>query len=93
LTKSKQKEEKGKPVLKLIGDVKPVSVVVGKSGKKSVGDIGMQITDGPNAPTIRLEEEEILEKKIQLDYDALTNGLRARYTNFKSNDCHQKFGF
>lgn len=83
-------QEKGKPVLKLIGDVKPVSVVVGKGGKKSVGDVGMQITDDPNAPAIRLEEEEILKKKYPLDYKTLTNGLLMRYTNFKINSKYHK---
>jgi len=78
-------QEKGRPVLKLIGDVRPVSVVIGKGGKKSVGDVGMQITDDPNAPAIRLEEEEILKRKYPLDYKTLTNGLLARYTNFKRN--------
>lgn len=83
-------QESGKPVLKLIGDVKPVSVVVGKGGKKSVGDIGMQITDDPNAPAVRLEEEEILKKKYPLDYTKLTEGLLARYTNFKRNNQYHK---
>jgi len=83
-------QEGGKPVLKLIGNVKPVSVVVGKGGKKSIGDIGMQITDDPNAPAVRLEEEEILKKKYPLDYTALTNGLLARYSNFKRNTEYHK---
>ena len=83
-------QEKGKPVLKLIGDVKPVSVVVGKGGKKFVGDVGMQITDNPNAPAVRLEEEEILKKKYPLDYKILTNGLLARYSNFKRNPQYHK---
>ena len=83
-------QEKGKPVLKLIGDVRPVSVVIGKGGKKSVGDVGMQITDDPNAPAIRLEEEEILKRKYPLDYKILTNGLLARYTNFKRNPQYHK---
>ena len=83
-------QESGKPVLKLIGDVRPVSVVVGKGGKKSIGDVGMQITDDPNAPAVRLEEEEILKKKYPLDYTALTNGLLVRYTNFKRNNQYHK---
>jgi len=77
-------------VLKLIGDVRPVSVVIGKGGKKSVSDVGMQITDDPNAPAIRLEEEEILKRKYPLDYKILTNGLLARYTNFKRNPQYHK---
>ncbi len=83
-------QEKGKPVLKLIGDVKPVSVVVGRGGKKSIGNISMQITDDLNAPVFRLEEEEILKKKYPLDYTTLTNGLLGRYINFKRNNQYHK---
>ena len=82
-------QEGGEPVLKLIGDVKPVSVV-GRGGKKSIGDVGVQITDDPNAPAVRLEEEEILKQQYPLDYTALTNGLLARYTNFKINNQYHK---
>ena len=82
-------QEGGKTVLKLIGDVKPVYVVVGKGGKKSI-NIGMQITNDPNAPVVRLEDEEILKKDYPLDYTALTNGLLARYTNFKRNNQYHK---
>jgi len=78
-------QEKGKPVLKLIGDVKPVSVIIGNGGKKFIGDAGMKITDDPDAPAVRLEEEEILKKKYPLDYKTLNNGLLARYTNLKIN--------
>jgi len=60
-------QEKGKPVLRLIGDVKPVSIVTGKSKN----GVGVQITDDPNAPALRLEEEEILKKKYPLDYRGL----------------------
>ncbi len=83
-------KESGKPVLKLVGDVKPVSVIVGKGGKKSVHDAGVQITDDPNAPAVRLEEEEILRKKYPLDYRTLTNGLLARYSDFKRNPKYHK---
>lgn len=75
-------KEGGKPVLRLIGDVKPVSVVV-KS--ESNGAIGVQITDDPNVPAIRLEEEEILKKNYPLDYRALVKELTIRYTDFKTN--------
>ena len=75
-------KESGKPVLKLIGDVKPVSIIA-KSGK--IGEMGVQITEDPNAPALRLEEEEILKKKYPLDYNALTKALLARYTNFIRN--------
>lgn len=75
-------QEGGKPVLKLIGDVKPVSVAVGGNG--------MRITDDPNAPVYRLEEEEILKKKYPLDYNALINGLIERYAAFIRNSQFHK---
>lgn len=74
--------EGGEPVLKLIGDVKPVSVV---AKSKSTKEEKVQITDDPNAPAMRLEEEEILKKKYPLDYKMLTKELSGRYINFKSN--------
>ena len=70
--------------------MKPVSVTVDRSGKKSIGDVGMQITNDPNAPAIRLEEEEILKNKYPLDYTKLTEGLLARYTNFIRNSKYHK---
>lgn len=81
--------ESGKPVLKLIGDVKPVSVIIGKEGKKSAAGTGIQITDDPNAPIIRIEEENIL-KEYPLDYPTLTKNLRLRYKNFKINAEYHK---
>ena len=71
--------ESGKPVLKLIGDVRPVSVNVSRSHSGNV-----QVTDDPNAPVVRLEEKDIL-KKYPLDYDALTKNLLSRYSDFKRN--------
>ena len=68
--------------MKLIGDVKSVSVV---AGSRRVVGTGLQITDDPNAPAIRLEEEEILKKKYPLDYRALIKELITRYTDFKIN--------
>lgn len=73
-------KESGKPVLRLIGDVKPVSIVA-KSGK--TGGMGLRITNDPNAPAVRLEEEEILKKKYPLDYQALIKKLLVRYPEFK----------
>lgn len=80
-------KEGGKPVLRLIGDVKPVSVV-GKSGKME--GTGLQITDDPNAPAVRLEEEEILSINYPLDYRTLVKELTARYTDFKTNSKFHK---
>lgn len=76
-------KEGGKPVLKLIGEVRPVSVIGTKSGEN--GRIRIQITDDPNAPVVRLEEEEILNKKYPLDYKALVKELKVKYTDFKTN--------
>lgn len=73
-------KEVGKPVLKLIGDVKPVSIVA-KAGK--IGRTGIKLTDDPNAPALRLEEEEILKKKYPLDYQTLIKKLLTRYPEFK----------
>ncbi len=69
--------EKGKPVLKLIGDVKPVSLT-------SIDAAKVKITDDPNAITIRLAEDEISEK-YPLNYKTLTDTLRGKYKNFKTN--------
>lgn len=74
-------QEKGKPVLRLIGDVKPVSVIAGKSKN----GIGVQITDDPNAPALRLEEDEILKMKYSLDYKGLVEELNKRFSDFKIN--------
>ena len=79
-------QEKGKPVLRLIGDVKPVSIIAGKSKN----GLGVQITDDPNAPAMRLEEEEILKKKYPLDYRALVKELSKTYSDFKINSKFHK---
>lgn len=79
-------QEKGKPVLRLIGDVKPVSIVAGKSKDGS----GIQITDDPNAPALRLEEDEILKRKYPLDYKALVKELNKRFSDFKTNSKFHK---
>ncbi|MFZ2303761.1 MAG: ATP-binding protein [Minisyncoccia bacterium] len=80
-------KEGGKTVLKLIGDVKPVSIIA-KSGKNA--GAGVQITEDPNAPVIRLEEEEVLKKKYPLDYKELIRVLTTRYTDFKTNSRFHK---
>lgn len=79
-------QEKGKPVLRLIGDVKPVSIIAGKSKN----GIGVQLTDDPSAPAMRLEEEEILKKKYPLDYRALVKELSKIYSDFKTNSNFHK---
>jgi hypothetical protein len=72
--------EKGKPTLKLIGDVRPVMVGVHKPGRDM-----LRLTDDPTAIAVR--EETILEK-YPLDYYKLVNALMQRYSDFKLN---QKF--
>ncbi len=72
-------KKEGKPVLKLVGDVKPTIVT---KGKASV-DVGhVRITDNPEVPAIR--EETILEY-YPLDYGKLTALLRERYSDFKQD--------
>lgn len=78
-------QESGKPVLKLIGDVKPVSVFTGKGGKKSIESVGFQITNNPDALVVRLEEADV-RKKYPLNYQVLSENLAARYADFKRNN-------
>ena len=74
-----------KPVLKLIGDVKPVSITPVLIDKKYINTpADIKITDDPNAPAVRLTEEEILEK-YPLDYGTLVKKLYEKYSNFKKN--------
>lgn len=80
-------QESGKPVLRLIGDVKPVSIIT-KSRKG--GETGIKITDDPSAPVLRLEEEDILKKKYPLDYKGLVKELNKRFTDFKTNSKFHK---
>jgi hypothetical protein len=73
--------DSGKPTLKLIGDVRPVSVV-GRAKSFIGGKI--RITDDIDAPELRINESEIL-KQFPLDYSSLTSSLKARYSDFKVN--------
>jgi hypothetical protein len=79
-------QEKGKPVLRLIGDVKPVSII----SSKSKDGFGIKITDDPNALALRLEEDEILKKKYPLDYMTLVKELKERFLDFKTNSKFHK---
>jgi hypothetical protein len=83
-------QEKGRPTLKLIGDVKPVSVLIEKDNKGSTNGVGIQITDDPSAPAIRLEEEEIIKRKYSFDYNALTKALLSRYSDFIRNSKYHR---
>ena len=75
-------QEKGKLALKLIGDVKPVSIIVGKSRD----GVGVRITDDIDASALRLREDEILKKKYPLNYRKLVEKLRERFSDFKENN-------
>lgn len=68
----------GHPTLKLIGNVKPVSLI-DKKLKTSI-----RVTNDPNAPEIRIGEEDI-RKLFPLDYTTLTEKLKKRYINFSAN--------
>lgn len=70
--------KRGKPALKLIGNLQSVNVVKGKQLK------GVRLTDNPNAPAMRLSEDE--ERKLfPLRYSALLEELKKRYTDFKAD--------
>jgi hypothetical protein len=79
-------QEHGTPVLKLIGDVKPVSFV---GYRKTSSGSGLRITNDPSAPAMRIEEESLL-KKFSLDFPTLTRQLRARYSDFKTDNKYHK---
>lgn len=68
---------KGKPTLKLIGDVRPINVSAYKPGKSD-----LRITNDPSAPAIR---EETILKNYPLGYKDLVKKLNERYSNFKTN--------
>lgn len=72
-------QEKGKPVLRLIGDVKPVSIIAGKSRN----GIGVQITDDPNAPAFKIEQESAFKSKYTLDHSDLLKSCKTRYSDFR----------
>lgn len=79
-------KETGKPALKLIGEVRPVSIV-GSNKVLKTGE--MRITDNPNAPEFRINEGDIL-KEFPLDYKTLTTELKKRYPNFKADNKYHK---
>ena len=57
--------------------------MVRKSGKTR--GTGLQITDDPNAPAVRLVEEELLKKIYPFDYRDLVRELSSKYIDFKLN--------
>ena len=77
--------EKGVPTLKLIGDVKPITVTpLDKKGKLGA-DIPYRITSDPNAPEVRIEEENLL-REYELRCDNLKKILHERYADFIENN-------
>jgi hypothetical protein len=78
-------QERGRPVLKLIGDVKPVSF----TGRARSAGSGIKITNDPNAPTVRLEEKDMMSE-FPLDYQTLTSRLRTRYWDFSADAQYHK---
>ncbi len=68
---------KGKPTLKLIGDVRPIAVAGYKPGKSE-----LRITTDPTAPAVR---EETILKNYPFGYKDLVKKLTERYSNFKTN--------
>ncbi len=73
--------ETGSPTLKLVGEVRPITVV--KSRRSSAGG-KLKITNDPSAPEVRVKEEDLLNE-YSLDYKALTKELVKRYQDFKPN--------
>lgn len=74
-------KETGTPILKLIGDVLPVSFKERK-GIKGYGNI--RITDDVDAPLMRIEEDSILNE-YSFDYYSLRKALYDRFEDFKAD--------
>lgn len=56
---------------------------------KSTSGLMVQITKDPNAPKVRLSEEDIMDR-YPWDYEILTTRLKKRYSDFKVNrDYHE----
>jgi len=50
---------------------------------KAIDAIEVRYTNNPNAPAIRVQEEDIIVSKYPLDYKKLSATLRSRYSDFK----------
>ena len=59
-----------------------VSIDIKFTRSKAKDALGLQVTNNPNAPEVRLTEEQVREK-YPWDYDRLTNECRKRYPAFK----------
>ncbi len=70
-----------------------VNIEIKFTRSKAKDALGVQVTDNPNAPEVRLTEEQVREK-YPWDYDRLTSECRKRYTDFKIDrkyhDCRKK---
>lgn len=70
-----------------------VNIEIRFTRSKAKEALGVQVTNNPNAPEVRLTEEQVREK-YPWDYDRLTAECRMRYTGFKSDkkyhDCRKK---
>lgn len=73
--------EKGRPVLKLVGDVRPVAVTAAKAAR------AVRITDDPTAPAVR---EETLLATYPLTYKEMMDALDTRYRDFKQNEAFHR---
>lgn len=78
-------KEKGLPTLKLIGDVKPVSIEAYRRPEDAI----LQITNDSTAPMVRIKEDVIL-RAYSLNYGELTEILRDKYADFKLNHEYHK---
>ena len=50
----------------------------------------VRYTNNPNAPAVRIQEEDVIKSKYPLNYKRLTEKLRGRYTNFKQTRRYHK---
>jgi len=70
-----------------------VNIEIKFTRSKAKDALGVQVTNNPNVPEVRLTEEQVREK-YPWDYDRLTAECRKRYSGFKSDqkyhDCRKK---
>ena len=71
--------------------IRQIEIKFTRSKAKDALDV--QVTNNPNAPEVRLTDEQVREK-YPWDYDRLTTECRKRYSGFKSDqkyhDCRKK---
>lgn len=81
--KSGSFHETGSPTLRLIGDVTPTPVVAMTSSD-------FQITDNPDAPSVKIEEDELLQKHFPMDFEKLNKKMTTHFSDFKVNNAYHK---